>query len=331
MRARERCARAAPREGVARAREGVAREPVRGRGRGDARRSVRVVGAADADDAATRARAHARRRAPRETSRTRARRTARGTTSRCLKCRRRCGETARRETNASSNTSSLEGLFGRALADAFHDSASFRTDVRRAMRRDLFAPDENLSAEANAAMSALSSSVHVNWFESRTGYAALSALFESRGIEGVTGERFIRTLGGLCGEPCHGTLIDIASPVGARRIRHSWHQDSGLDRLTVMLGFPASTPSESVGLPTGVGVFSHAVRLSHALRHPSAPGAGAVLRWEDVASDADVEIDARLVARPAFARDREIIVYRDSSHLHSAPDVAHREAVWRFM
>ena len=225
----------------------------------------------------------------------------------------------------------LEGLFGRALADAFHDSASFRTDVRRAMRRDLFAPDENLSAEANAAMSALSSSVHVNWFESRTGYAALSALFESRGIEGVTGERFIRTLGGLCGEPCHGTLIDIASPVGARRIRHSWHQDSGLDRLTVMLGFPASTPSESVGLPTGVGVFSHAVRLSHALRHPSAPGAGAVLRWEDVASDADVEIDARLVARPAFARDREIIVYRDSSHLHSAPDVAHREAVWRFM
>ena len=37
MRARERCARAAPREGVARAREGVAREPVRGRGRGETR------------------------------------------------------------------------------------------------------------------------------------------------------------------------------------------------------------------------------------------------------------------------------------------------------
>jgi len=66
---------------------------------------------------------------------------------------------------------SLEGLFGATFADAFHDDASFRTDVRRAMRKDLFVPDENLSAEANAAMSALSSSVHVNWFESRTGYA----------------------------------------------------------------------------------------------------------------------------------------------------------------
>lgn len=225
---------------------------------------------------------------------------------------------------------SLEGLFGATFADAFHDDASFRTDVRRAMRKDLFVPDENLSAEANAAMSALSSSVHVNWFESRTGYAALSALFASRGIEDVTGERFIRALGGLCGEPCHGTLIDIASPVGARKIgAHSWHQDSGYDRLTVMLGFPAAAPSESMGLPSGVGVFSHAVKLSHALRHPSAPGA--VLQWEDVASARDVRLDARFVARPAFARHREIIVYRDSSILHSAPDVAHREAVWRFM
>ena len=49
---------------------------------------------------------------------------------------------------------SLEGLFGATFADAFHDDASFRTDVRRAMRKDLFVPDENLSAEANAAAAA---------------------------------------------------------------------------------------------------------------------------------------------------------------------------------
>ena len=35
----------------------------------------------------------------------------------------------------------------------------------------------------------------------------------------------------------HGSLIDITS-TGRKQERHSWHQDSGLDRFTVMVGFP---------------------------------------------------------------------------------------------
>jgi len=184
--------------------------------------------------------------------------------------------------------------------------------------------DDSLSAERNAAMRSLSSSVHVNWFESRTGYAALSELFARSGVD-LTGERFIKGLGALCGTPCHGTLIDIAS-IGKQNIRHSWHQDSGYDRYTVMLGFPSSTPSEE--LPEGVGVFTHAVKLSHPLAQQHAEGS--VIQWENYVPY-EGDFDAKYIARPVFKRGQELMIYRDSSHLHSAPDASHREAVWRFM
>ena len=220
---------------------------------------------------------------------------------------------------------SLEDVFpGSGLADAFHSNARFRTEIRRAMRDDLFVPDDSLSAERNAAMRSLSSSVHVNWFESRTGYAALSELFARSGVD-LTGERFIKGLGALCGTPCHGTLIDIAS-IGKQNIRHSWHQDSGYDRYTVMLGFPSSTPSED--LPEGVGVFTHAVKLSHPLAQQHAEGS--VIQWENYVPY-EGDFDAKYIARPVFKRGQELMIYRDSSHLHSAPDASHREAVWRFM
>ena len=220
---------------------------------------------------------------------------------------------------------SLEDVFpGSGLADAFHSDARFRTEIRRAMRDDLFVPDESLSAERNAAMRSLSSSVHVNWFESRTGYAALSELFARSGVN-LTGERFIKGLGALCGTPCHGTLIDIAS-IGKQKVRHSWHQDSGYDRYTVMLGFPSSTPSED--LPDGVGVFTHAVKLSHPLAQQHAEGS--VIQWENYVPY-EGDFDVKYIARPVFKRGQELMIYRDSSHLHSAPDASHREAVWRFM
>ena len=45
-------------------------------------------------------------------------------------------------------------------------------------------------------------------------------------------------------------------------MKHSWHQDSGLDdRFTVMLGFPSENLTSLDELKEGV--FSHAVRLSH--------------------------------------------------------------------
>jgi len=222
---------------------------------------------------------------------------------------------------------SLDELFpGSGLADAFHADTEFRTDIRRAMRDDLFVPDESLSEERNAAMRSLSSSVHVNWFESRTGYAALTECFARRGVS-LDGETFIKTLGGLCREPCHGTLIDIAS-IGKQKIKHSWHQDSGYERFTVMLGFPSSVPNEDVGLPPGVGVFTHAVKLSHALVQPNAEGS--VIQWEDY-HPYEGDFDAKYIARPEFRRNQEVMVYCDAHHVHSAPDVSNREAVWRFM
>ena len=37
------------------------------------------------------------------------------------------------------------------------------------------------------------------------------------------------------------------------------------------------------------------------------------------------------VLRPCFRVGAELVVYSDAAHLHSAPDLIHREAVWRFM
>lgn len=91
------------------------------------------------------------------------------------------------------------------------------------MWKDLFVLDENLSVEANAAMSAFSSSVYVNWFEFCMGYVVLSVLFVLCGIEDVIGECFICVFGGLCGEFRYGTFIDIASFVGARKIFYFWY------------------------------------------------------------------------------------------------------------
>jgi hypothetical protein len=195
------------------------------------------------------------------------------------------------------------------------------------MRDDLFIPDEAFSAERNAMMRSLSSSVHVNWFESRNGYRALTECFAKRGVA-LTGEVFIKTLGGLCGKPCHGTLIDIASIGRSQKVRHSWHCDSGYERFTVMLGFPSSIPNDDVGLPSGVGVFTHAVKLSHPLVQPNAEGS--VIQWENYVPY-EGDFDPRYIARPIFRRGQEVMVYQDAAHVHSAPDVSNREAVWRFM
>ena len=54
----------------------------------------------------------------------------------------------------------------------------------------------------------------------------------------------------------------------------SQHQDSGLDRFTVMLGFPSRDGYD------GAGVFSHAVRLSHPMVPPNGVAAGEVVEHE---------------------------------------------------
>ena len=57
----------------------------------------------------------------------------------------------------------------------------------------------------------------------------------------LTGPHFMSTLSSLCGNSPYvfGSWIDIVG-VKNKRIHHSWHQDSGLEQRTVMVGFPPS-------------------------------------------------------------------------------------------
>ena len=77
----------------------------------------------------------------------------------------------------------LEELFpGTGLQEIFNSNAEFRTGIRRAMREDLFVPDDTMSDKANAAIRSLSSSLMVNWKTSPTDYAALTSLFAEYGV-----------------------------------------------------------------------------------------------------------------------------------------------------
>ena len=214
----------------------------------------------------------------------------------------------------------LEELFpSTGLQEKFNADAAFRTAIRRAIRDDLFVPDPNASDKVNAAISSLSSSLMVNWKSSRTGYASLTKVFADNAVQNLTGENFIQTLGKLCGPVSHGSLIDITS-TGRKQERHSWHQDSGLDRFTVMVGFPPESNW------TGVGVFRHSCKLSHPLRQDG--DEGEVIQWEDYEAG---ELPVSAIGRPEYSPGREVMVYCDATHLHSAPDETNRESVWRFM
>ena len=89
--------------------------------------------------------------------------------------------------------------------------------------------------------------------------------------------------------------------------------------MTVLLGFPKEDNY------TGVGVFSHAVKLKYEK----------VSFEEHVIDDPVVypglKIDDKYVVRPQFAKGKEIVVFRDIDIVHSSPDVAYRSSVMRFM
>ena len=153
----------------------------------------------------------------------------------------------------------------------------------------------------------------------KDGICRVHWLFEEHGIMNLTGEEFIQTLGSLCGAESHGSLIDITG-TGRRKERHSWHQDSGLERFTVMLGFPPESGWE------GVGVFSHSCKLSHPLRQDG--DEGTIIQWEDFDMG---DLPLEVIGRPEYREGHEVMIYCDATHIHSAPDETNRESVWRFM
>ena len=181
----------------------------------------------------------------------------------------------------------LDELFkDSGLGDAFHSSASFRTDIRNAMRADFgMGSKDKLS------------SVMGDW-RHQTSYDQLTKTFESNQID-LTGPVFVSTLTSLLEDRGHqfGSWIDIRSRRDntKRSFDHSWHQDSGLDQFTAMVGFP---PCDDY---SGIGVWSHVIKLRQRLPPPISPGPRVFT--ESFAQE--------YVVRPAYCRGREIMVYND--------------------
>ena len=223
---------------------------------------------------------------------------------------------------------SLEELFpGTGLAEAWDTCAPLRTAMRTALRADLFSPPDEWNDVQRKAATDLGAACMVPWHtavasDDAKPLESFTAAFEAHGVA-LDGKTFLQTLGGLCGARPHGTLIDIV-PL-RRRVAHSWHQDSGISSMTVLLGLPPRDGYE------GGGVFSHHVKLSHALRPSFGDTHGAVVEYERLQDPPPPQIPEDYILRPVYRRGCEVWVSDDASHLHSTPDVQMRECLWRFM
>ena len=216
---------------------------------------------------------------------------------------------------------SLEALFP-GVGVAF-ESYDFRCRLREAGRLDL--------ADASPLISDQNSSVQGSW--RRASYERLTAVL-SEVAPTTTGEHFLLTLAGLGLDDdddddrrkkhsCHtGNWMDIVG-VRNRKLEHSWHQDAQGDarQLTVMLAFPSEDWDPNEG---STGIFSHVIRLSHELKSSGPVKPRDFHRHELPFTD-------DLIIRPLCKRGQEILVYSDAMTLHSAPDVAHRDSLWRIM
>ena len=248
----------------------------------------------------------------------------------------------------------LDDLFpGCGLGWIFNHNSSFRRDLRKAMRADLYLPDPTLSEERNRQMQSLKSTLHVVWNASHKnnkegkwdnmdkclrkynvgrgrgrggggggGGGRGDGDGDGDGDGALTGQELIFGLGSLCGgEATSGSLLEIVN-ISRRKVNHSWHQDSGRAQRTVMLGFP---PEDGYH---GGGVFSHAVKLDHEMQPQERRGQ--VVQYDQY-QPYPGDIPEEFVIRPVYKQGCEIFVYYDNAHLHSTPDLIHRDAIWRFM
>lgn len=238
---------------------------------------------------------------------------------------------------------SLDSLFPERpdlkLSETFSSSSMFRLSVRRAMREDVFDTTPqyaNMSDKARKMLLLPDSSLQGSWNcqslnanvtegeaePNSLRMTKLTAVLSTHlGPNAPTGDEFMQAIGNLCGPNPSHHWIDIVG-VLHRRIPHSWHQDTGSspnNLHTVLLGFPAEDHYD------GPGVFSHNVKLTRErLADPGHPPNEPVLY-------PTLEVDQDYVVRPRFCRGKELLLFRDVDVLHSAPDVAYRASVMRFM
>eukprot|EP00979_Chaetoceros_neogracilis_P009651 scaffold2192_cov268-Chaetoceros_neogracile.AAC.53 len=238
---------------------------------------------------------------------------------------------------------SLDDLFPNLnFGKAFFTNGEFRRSLRVAMRKDVFFTTPayaELSPKIAAMMLDDDSSLQGTWNcipknvtpEMMDGLPLrmsrlTKVLQDYLGTKAPTGDDFMITLGGLCGENPKGHWIDIIG-VKDRILSHSWHQDTGVSykgrnaensRYTVMLGFPIEDEY------SGCGVFSHTIKLEREHLAPDGHKENEPVLFEGTAKE-------EYITRPAFSLGKEIIRYRDTDVLHSAPDVAYRQSVMRYM
>jgi hypothetical protein len=236
----------------------------------------------------------------------------------------------------------------------FWKHGTFREAIRQAMRQDIFYTTPAYAALSPKVASFMlddDSSLQGSWncipLNDNDGVqvhgvmrmSRLTAVLQDRlGEDAPTGDEFMMKIGGLCGENPSMHWIDIIG-VKDRILSHSWHQDCGrsypielLDmdvedvaghtlqesKFTVMLGFPIEDEYE------GTGVFSHALKLKHECLAPHKHNINEPVLFEG-------SVNEQYIVRPLFTIGREILRYRDIDTLHSAPDVAYRRSVMRFM
>jgi len=220
----------------------------------------------------------------------------------------------------------------------FNNDREFRDNLRSAIRQDIFDTTpfySNLSEKAASILLLPDSSLEGSWRIS-TGQdgdirmkrttqvlhdAFQTVAADDDDIQIPTGDDLFRAIGRLCGETTASThFIDIFG-VQDRSINHSWHLDAGCSPgncRTVLWGFP---PEDNYN---GCGVFSHIVPLSKECLAPEDHN-----RMEPVLFDGTVPDE--YIVRPIYGEGKELLLYRDIDVLHSAPDVAYRTSIMRFM
>jgi hypothetical protein len=262
-------------------------------------------------------------------------------------------------------TRSLDDLFpGLEFSHQFATCQTFRTDLRQAMREDIFDTTpayHGMSVKARTILLLPDSSLQGSWKCHNGGWTRrrcgqeepnvdntlreettadsnssssntnaprmqrlTQVLQQYLGDRAPTGDEFMDTIGALCGSQPQTHWIDIVGVLN-RRVPHSWHQDTG------RCSADGTTYTVLLGFPAhnnynGTGVFSHLIRLQREQwAHDKHP-------WnQPVVYGRDLAVDESQIVRPRFAAGREIIRYRDVDVLHSSPDVAYRTSVMRFM
>jgi hypothetical protein len=247
-------------------------------------------------------------------------------------------------------STSLDNLFPNLdFSFHFNSNSTFRNALRNAIREDIFdrtpsyahmsekarrmllLPDSSLQGSWNCNNEAITDTIDVENGNERREKEKLrmkqltQVLAAHLGPNAPTGDAFMTTIGNLCGSHPSTHWIDIVG-IMDRKISYSWHQDTGRShqgsdstRRTVLLGFPREDNYD------GTGVFSHAVKLKYERNAPMDHPINEPIVYPNLV------VEDEFVVKPRYAMGHELIMFRDVDILHTAPEVAYRASVMRFM